>query len=219
MKKILIALLLTLTATNAFAVNPMSGITNDATPVYKIVPLGNGGRSVLFELWNLSLNNAAIVEAPFLIGGEARTGSQPAVATNGNKRQLVVSGDGVLYTRWGGPVTWSCSLDNIGATLTECKALTASTTHFITDITIQSTTATAGQFLIRYGTGSNCGTGTTSLYPAAATVVRYGYPGNAVAPTFISFGVPLTPAAANAICVLCVGTNTCSLTMNGYSTN
>jgi hypothetical protein len=126
--------------------------------------------------------------------------------------------DGVLFTRAGGPGTWSCSLDAIGATLTECRpAPGAGLKLYLTDLVIGSTTATAGQFLVRYGTGTNCGTGTTSLLPAAATVARYGYPLNTSAPATLRFATPLGAAANSAICIICVATNTCTVQMSGYT--
>lgn len=125
--------------------------------------------------------------------------------------------DGVLYFRLGGPTSWSCSLDGIAATLTECKAAPgAGLKLYLTDLVIGSTTATAGQYLVRYGTGANCGTGTTSFLPAAATVVRYGYPPNTTAPTPLQFLTPLPATANNAICIACVLTNTCTVQMSGY---
>lgn len=162
-------------------------------------------------------NNAAITQNPDLIGVEAQSG-QPAAATTGNQRRVVGSLDGALFTRNGGPVQWSCGLDAVGATLTQCQAAPAAGLKlYITDIVAQSTTATGGQMLIRFGTGTNCATGLTSLFPSAATVARIGYPGNASAPTVIQFLTPIPAAAANAICVIGVATNTLSIQINGFT--
>lgn len=127
--------------------------------------------------------------------------------------------DGALFTRpGGGSASWTCSLDNIGATLTECKAAPgAGLKLYVTDIVIQSTTATAGLFLIRYGTGTNCGTGTTSLLPSAATVPRLGYPLNTAAPAVISQTTPIAAAANNAVCIICTVTQTCTVQISGYT--
>lgn len=114
---------------------------------------------------------------------------------------------------------WSCGLDNIGATLTQCQAAPAAGLRlYLTDVVVSSTTATAGQFLIRYGTGSNCGTGTTSLLPSAATVVRIPYPPNTSTsgPTRINLRTPVAAPAATAICIICVATNTCVAQLVGY---
>jgi len=113
--------------------------------------------------------------------------------------------------------SWTCSLDNIGATLTLCIiAPTDSTKRYITDIVAQSTTATAGQFILRTGTGTNCGTGTASLFPSAATVIRYSAPGNGSAPTVISFRTPLEVPKDKDLCMLGVGTNTVTMQIQGF---
>lgn len=114
-------------------------------------------------------------------------------------------------------LAWACSVDNIGATLTQCGlAAEPSMRLYLTDVVIGSTTATAGQFLIRSGTGTNCGTGTASLLPSAATVVRLGYPANTAAPAILHLETPLSAPAGSAICILCVGTNTCTVQMSGF---
>lgn len=114
---------------------------------------------------------------------------------------------------------WACSLDNVGATLTLCKrAPTSSTTSkqlWVTDIVATSTTSTAGQFILRYGTGTNCGTGTASLFPSAASAVRFGYPANTSAPTVITLATPLVVPAGKDLCVLAVSTNTITVQIHG----
>ena len=112
---------------------------------------------------------------------------------------------------------WTCSLDNIGATLTKCKDKAADGQRlYITDITITSTTATAGLFLLRTGTGTDCGTATLSLFPSLATVPRFGYPGNASAPTTIRFVTPLKPPAETDLCLIGSATNTATFQISGY---
>ena len=112
---------------------------------------------------------------------------------------------------------WTCSVDDVGATLTRCKVAAPGYRLFLTGVSIVSTTATAGQYLIRYGTGTNCGTGTTSLLPSAASVVRFGYVANTLgtSPLTLSPGVPA--AKSTDICILCVATNTCTVQMTGYA--
>jgi hypothetical protein len=176
----------------------------------------SGGLAGTLGVGGTQANNTAITANPILTGIEAQTG-QPTAATTGNIRQAVGSVDGVPYVRFGGPVPWTCSLDGIGATLTQCQAAPgAGLKLYLTDLVINSTTATTSNFLVRYGTGANCGTGTTSLLPAAATVVRFTYPSNTAAPLHLSFYTPLSAAANNAICILCTNTNTCVVTMTGF---
>ena len=116
-------------------------------------------------------------------------------------------------------LSYTCSADDIGATLTRltnCLGPVDNNRRYVTDIVAQSTTATAGQFILRYGTGTNCGTGTTSLFPSTATVVRVAYPANTAAPTVIPFKTPLVVPTGKDLCVLAVGTNTISIQVNGY---
>lgn len=177
----------------------------------------SGGLAGTLGVGGTQANNTAITDNPSLQGFEALS-TQPTAATTGNIRRGVASLDGAQYVRLGGPVPWSCSLDNIGATLTQCQAAPgAGLKLYLTDIMVQSTTAIAGQFLVRFGTGVNCGTGTTSLLPAAATVVRLAYPSNTATATSFSFLTPLSATAANAICILCVVTNTCTVQMSGFT--
>jgi hypothetical protein len=177
----------------------------------------NGGLAGTLAVGGTQANNTAITDNPSLQGIEALS-TQPTAATTGNIRRTIGSLDGAQYVRLGGPVPWACSLDNIAATLTQCQAVPgAGLKLYLTDITVQSTTATAGQFLVRFGTGANCGTGTTSLLPSAATVVRLAYPLNTASPTSIRFITPLSATANNAICILCVATNTCTVQMSGFT--
>ena len=114
---------------------------------------------------------------------------------------------------------FTCSADNIGATLTRltgCTAPDPGLTFYVTDIIAQSTTTTSGQFILRYGTGTNCGTGTTSLFPSAATAARIASPANTAAPTVIPFRTPLRVPDGKDVCVLGVATNTTTIQLVGY---
>lgn len=115
---------------------------------------------------------------------------------------------------------WTCSLDDIAATLTKCvpvgAPVDAQTTRYLTYVVAQSTTATAGQFIVRAGTGTNCGTGTVSILPSAATLVRIATPANTVAPTVITLPSPLKVPVGFDICVLSVATNTFTGQLGGY---
>jgi hypothetical protein len=116
-----------------------------------------------------------------------------------------------------GATGWSCSLDDIGATLTRCAlAPEEGSTLYITDLVGQSTTGTAGQFILRTGTGSNCGTGTASLLPSAATAARIVYPANTAAPTHLRFGTPIRVPHGKDLCLLGVATQTFTGQIWGY---
>jgi len=112
---------------------------------------------------------------------------------------------------------WTCSVDNIGATLTLCKASKNNYRLYITDVLVQSTTATGAGFLLRYGTGSACGTGTVSLLPSGAAVPRIGYPAATSAPTKLSFVTPISAPKDTDLCIICTVTNTCTAQLSGYA--
>jgi hypothetical protein len=112
---------------------------------------------------------------------------------------------------------WTCSLDDIGATLTLCQPLVTGLRLHLTTIVIQSTTATAGQFLIRAGTGANCATDTISLLPAAAAVPRLAYSGNTLFGTVTPLATPIVAPRDNDLCIICTATNTCSVQLIGYA--
>ncbi len=113
--------------------------------------------------------------------------------------------------------TWTCSLDNIGATLTRCiESPEPSLRRYVTDIVAQSTTATAGQFILRTGTGTNCGTSTASFLPSAATAARLASPANTAAPTRIHLETPLVVPAGHDLCLLGIAVNTTTIQINGY---
>lgn len=130
---------------------------------------------------------------------------------------LIVATPGIaVETTNDSSATWSCSLDGIGATLTLCKVAPNNGRRlYVTDIVAQSTTATAGLMLLRYGTGTNCGTGTTSIFPAAATVARYVYPANTAAPTAIRLDTPLEVPVGQDLCIIGTGTNTVTIEIRG----
>ena len=114
---------------------------------------------------------------------------------------------------------WTCALDNIAATLTECKAAAgAGLKHWITSVVAVSTTTTAATFAIRAGTGTNCGTGTAGILPGASTSRTYVLPASTAAP-FQSSSVSGigTPSAAQAICVIGAATNTTNIVISGYT--
>ena len=118
---------------------------------------------------------------------------------------------------------FTCSADDIAATLTKLTncddadlPAQPGMRRYITDVVAQSTTTTSGQWILRYGTGTNCGTGTTSLFPAAASVVRIAAPASTAAPTIIPFRTPIIVPSGKDLCVLGVATNTTTIQVNGY---
>jgi hypothetical protein len=175
----------------------------------------NGGLAGSLAVGGTAGNNAAITQNPFVLALEARS-SAPTAATNGN--QIRSAGDlaGNQFNVY--PLTWSCALDNIAATLTECKAAApAGYSYYVTGVFAQSTTATAATFAIRSGTGTNCGTGTAGILPGATTTRTYVLPANTAAAFQFSSTTGVKATAAHAICAIGAATNTLNITIMGYT--
>jgi hypothetical protein len=122
--------------------------------------------------------------------------------------------------RQSGPIVGtatSCSLTGLVATLTQCLPVRAGSRYYVTDIVVQTTTATSGDWAIRVGTGTNCGTGTAQLFPVSGSGSdRYKAPIAANPPGVISLSTPLAAPAGAAVCVIGTGTNTINITLLGY---
>lgn len=113
---------------------------------------------------------------------------------------------------------WRCSLDALAATLTQCiAAAPAGQRHYVTDIAVQTSTATSGTYSIQTGTGANCGTGTAAMWPALNTTVRFNAPINSQPMFVANFTQPLQPPLASAICVIGIATNTIRIQLQGYT--
>jgi hypothetical protein len=111
---------------------------------------------------------------------------------------------------------FSCSLSALANSLTQCQALSAGLRYFVTDVVVGTTTATAGDYSIQTGTGTNCAAGTTALFPAASTSARFKAPIAANPSTAANFTTPLVTAAGHAICVIGTATNTINIQITGY---
>jgi hypothetical protein len=207
-------------ATNAVKTD-MSSVAGTATVtaaagVQKVGVVGNAG--AIFD----AANNSAVPANVLSTGAEAATqgSTQPTAATAGNIRRTVESTDGAQYVRLGGPVTWSCGAP-FGTTLTSCQgAPGAGLKLYVQTIYAQSSTATASLWILETGTGTNCGTGTATVFPVGATAGTAIVPslGNTAAPTVIQLQPPIAVTANQAICVVgSSATNTSLVTITGYS--
>lgn len=205
----------TIQANASVNVNQVAGsaVSTAATGVQKVGVAGNAGAA--FD----AANNAA-PPANVIVGGfetATQTSTQPTAATAGNVRRGLARTDGALYVAPHGPVIWSCGLNAIGTTLTQCQAAPgASLRLYITDVLAQSNTATAGLFTLRFGTGTNCGTGTGNLFFNSASAL-IAASANTAPPNDFLRTVPIAVPANNAVCVLGVATNTTNIQINGYT--
>lgn len=185
------------------------------------IPAGNNniGDVDIASAPSVAANNAAAPGSVDVIGVEAvANGTQPTAATSGNVRRQIGALDGAQYARPYGPVTWSCGLNAIAASLTQCQAAPgAGLKLYLTDITVQTTTTTSGTYALQTGTGSNCGTGTAALFPVSGTGNRFNAPITTQSASNFSFTTPLVAPANSAICLIGVATNTISIQLQGYT--
>jgi hypothetical protein len=163
-------------------------------------------------------NNAAITQNPLVLGLEARS-TAPTQATNGNQIRSTSDLAGNQFNVL--PLSWTCNLQALAATLTQCQAApAASYSLYVTAIIATTTTGTAGTFAIRYGTGTNCATGTTGVWPqpgGASPSRTTTAPISTAAPMVINLGpVGWKVPAANAVCVIGTATNTIDISLSGF---
>lgn len=179
----------------------------------------NGGLAGTLAVGGTAANNAAITQNPIVGALEARS-STPTQATNGN--QIRQAGDLAGNTFNVMPIAWSCNLAALAATLTQCQAApSASYSLYLTAIIATTTTGTAGTFNIQRGTGTNCATTPTGVWPSPGTATpsrTVTAPLVTAAPMVINLGpVGIKVTAANAICVIGTATNTIDIVLSGYT--
>lgn len=112
--------------------------------------------------------------------------------------------------------TWTCSLAGLAATLTECKALTSGRTYYITDVVVGTTTTTAGSYAIQSGTGTNCGSNTTAVFPVNSTSARFLAPISTSPSLAIALTTPVPVTVSHAVCVIGTTTNTINIQITGF---
>ena len=114
---------------------------------------------------------------------------------------------------------WTCSLDNLADSNTVCVVAPEPwMRRYITDISAQSTTANAGLFNLVHGTGTNCATGETQLFPpiGGASASRYAAAGNVVAPTVAVLGQTIIVPSGKDLCAIGDATNAVTIQISGY---
>jgi hypothetical protein len=185
-------------------------VSTAATGVQKVGVVGNAG--AIFDG-----ATAATVPANAIYQGGVGKSAQPTAVSDGQMVGALRSLDGAEYIRYGGPISWSCGLNAIGTTLTQCQAAPgAGLSLYITDVVNQSQTSTAGLMTLRFGTGTNCGTGTGNLFFNSASALMAS-PANTAAVNHFHLTTPIKVTANNAVCVLGVATNTTNITITGFT--
>jgi len=129
-----------------------------------------------------------------------------------------VPADAQFFTRVGslGQI-WTCSLAGLVASLTECKALAAGVQYYITDIVVGTTTTTAGSWSVQSGTGTNCASATTAVFPVNSTSARFLAPISTAASLVITTTTPVPVTRAHAVCVIGTATNTINIQISGFT--
>jgi hypothetical protein len=118
------------------------------------------------------------------------------------------------------PTAFGCSLQAIDATLTQCQAVPGVSTqsHYITLIAVQTSTGTSGTYALRSGTGTNCATETTNVFPNIGDgSERFNAPIAANGLNAIPLPTPIKVTTGHAICLIGVATNTIDVFIGGYT--
>ena len=174
-----------------------------------------GGLAGSQSVGGTQANNTAITANPLLMGAESITmGTNPTVSTTGNIRRAVSNTEGTLFVQLGGANQFSCFVQAVTAT-TQCQAAPAAGLRaYVTGIHFSNQAATVQTLDVVYGTGTNCGTGTTAL----THKWQMGTNATTTSPQSIDavFNNPLVPVAANAICVRPSAATAFGATLTGF---
>src|SRR5690349_11609013 len=98
------------------------------------------------------------------------------------------------------PNRFTCAFAGLAASLTKCVTnvtLPTGQRYYITDVAFQTTTATAGTFAIQSGTGTNCGTTTTAVWPVVNTAARWTAPISTSPSATATFATPIAVLAGH----------------------
>lgn len=165
-------------------------------------------------------NQALTNVPPVYVGCQAiATGSPPTASSTHNGVSLMCDITGATYVRLGSSQPFRCALNALGTTLTQCGSTAVNPYHiYVTDITVISTTATGAGFAAEFGTGTNCGTGTTFLYPFAAAIASWTVPANTGNAEQFHFTEPIEVTVANGeLCAVGTSaTNTLAIEFDGF---
>ena len=118
------------------------------------------------------------------------------------------------------PNRFSANVPDIGATMTQILPATAGQSVYVTSLVLVSSTATAGAFALRAGTGTDCATSTTGVIPQpgiSSPTLTYVYPGNASSPLNLQFNPPVKAPLGFALCLVGTATNLARGQVNGFT--
>jgi hypothetical protein len=118
------------------------------------------------------------------------------------------------------PGRFAANVADIGATLTELVAApTGGQAVYVTTIVLASSTATAGAFALRAGTGTNCGTNPVGVFPqpgVSSPTLTYVYPANTAVPFYVLLQPAVRLPAGYALCLIGAATNLARGQVHGF---
>jgi hypothetical protein len=197
---------------NGAAIARGNGVTDTGT---QRVTLSSDTTGIL-AVTGTQANNAAITANPLLIGAESITaGTNPTVSTTGNIRRVVSNTEGTTFIQLGGANQFSCFVPSSTTVTTQCQAAPAAGLRaYVTHVSLSNAAATVQTLDIVYGTGTNCGTGTTAI----THKWQMGTNATTTSPQSLeaTFNNPLVPVAANAICVRPSAATAFGATLTGF---
>jgi hypothetical protein len=140
-------------------------------------------------------------------------GSTQTTTTTGNYASMSLDAYGAVWQRADHPNRFQCAMTSTATTstvVTGCTAPGAGLSRYITDISYNSSiiSTTANFMTLQYGTGANCGTGTTVVWRMANSP--------AFAPVIQSFTTPIKLGANTDLCFLHPGAGTRLINIQGY---
>jgi hypothetical protein len=148
--------------------------------------------------------------------GAQAQGTNPTASTGGNTQRVMCDQNGAINVGRESNNLWTCGLKGIAAAYTVCQnAPAAGLRLYVTDIFVDTTTATPGTYAFESNTLNACSGTATPIFPATATTDRYTASALG-APPLISFHTPLVLPAATALCMIGTVTNTITAQVNGY---
>jgi len=118
------------------------------------------------------------------------------------------------------PGRFAANVADVGATLTEIvPAPTATQAVYVTTIVLASSTATAGAFALRGGTGVACATNPVGVFPqpgVSGPTLTYVYPANTSVPLIVTLQPAVRLPTGYALCLLGTATNLARGQVHGF---
>lgn len=185
-------------------------ISSDNT-AFTVNARATGNTGAIFD----AANNGTAPAQVLVIGAQLQSSATATAGTAGQVGNVVAGLDHVLFSRFGGPVSWSCFVEAVTAT-TQCQAAPgAGLKAYVTSVSCSNEAATVQGMDVIYGTGAACVTS-----PVALThKFQMGTLATTTSPIVVgaTFQSPLQPAAANAICVRPTASTAFGCTLTGYT--